>query len=177
MNIPCLGDVTKDEQLGWYCSPPIHLPLLKQLDCRIIVEGYDDDDGKAEFHSAIANLLACDFAVLKEAEQHVYRYYKDVNSHRDPSDDEFLSIASPSEVWRHVQFGREPMVTRRAYGDKAVYVSIECECDWEPEHGLQIVLRGGVHVVKVGPYDGHLTNSDACADRRLEDVVYKSISA
>jgi hypothetical protein len=65
------------------------------------------------------------------------------------------------------------MVSRRAYGDKGVYVSIECNCDWEPEHGLQIVLKNGSEVTKVGPYDGHLTNSDAYADSTLEGVVYK----
>jgi hypothetical protein len=39
-----------------------------------------------------------------------------------------------------------------------------CGCDWEEEHGLQIVLRNGVRVNKVDGYDGHLTNSDAFAD-------------
>jgi len=91
----------------------------------------------------------------------------------DPSDEALVSIESPSEVWRHVQFGSEPFVTRRAYGDQGIYVSIECGCDWEPEHGLQIVLKNGERVVKVGAYDGHLTNSDAYADDSLEDVVYR----
>jgi len=35
----------------------------------------------------------------------------------------------------------------------------------EDEHGLQVVLRDGARVTKVGPYDGHLTN-DA-------DVLYE----
>lgn len=177
MDIPGLGEVTKDEQFGWHYSKPLRLPLLNNDECRVVVEGYDEDDRKEEFHAAIAKLLASDFAALKSAEQHVYRYYEDMNSNWDPSDEEFLSIKSASEVWRHVKLGREPMVTRRAYGDKAVYVSIECECDWEPEHGLQIVLNGRGQVVKVGPYDGHLTNSDAYADKRLEDVVYRSVSS
>jgi hypothetical protein len=41
------------------------------------------------------------------------------------------------------------------------------------EHGLQIVLRNGLEVNKLGMYDGHLTNSDAFADPALEDTIYR----
>jgi Domain of unknown function (DUF6985) len=97
----------------------------------------------------------------------------DVNSNWDPEDDEYISIASPSDVWTHVQLGKEPIVSRRASGDKAIYVSIECNCEWEPEHGLQLVFRNGNQLVKVGPYDGHLTHADAYADPSLENVIYR----
>jgi hypothetical protein len=64
------------------------------------------------------------------------------------------------------------MVTRREHGDEGVYVSLNCECDWEEEHGLQIVFKNGLKINKVGPYDGHLTNSDAYGDESLEETVY-----
>ena len=50
--------------------------------------------------------------------------------------------------------------------------SVECGCDWEGEHGLQIVFKDGLVVNKVGAFDGHVTNSDAYGDPGLEDVVY-----
>ncbi len=111
--------------------------------------------------------------MLKEAEPYVFRYYQNCNSNWEPDDEEFVAIESPSDVWCHVQLGSEPMVSRRAYGDKGIYVSLECNCDWEPEHGLQIVFKNGLRVNKVGPYDGHLTNSDAYANGDLEDVIYQ----
>ncbi|HEY7328274.1 MAG TPA: hypothetical protein VH592_11565 [Gemmataceae bacterium] len=64
------------------------------------------------------------------------------------------------------------MVSRRAYGDKGIYISVECGCEWEQEHGLQLVLRNGLKVNKLGGYDGHLTNSDAFDDESLEHVIY-----
>ena len=81
----------------------------------------------------------------------------------------------PRVVWQHVRFGSEPMVSRRQYGDKGIYISVECGCDWEEEHGLQLVLKNGLKVNKLGEYDGHLTNSDAFDDGSLEHVIYREL--
>ncbi|RDH43718.1 hypothetical protein B9G39_09845 [Zooshikella ganghwensis] len=59
------------------------------------------------------------------------------------------------------------------YGDKAIYISLSCECDWEEEHGLLLVFKEGRYINKLGGYDGHLTNSDAYGDKNLEKVVYR----
>jgi hypothetical protein len=63
-------------------------------------------------------------------------------------------------------------VRRRPYADKGIYISVECGCEWEQEHGLQIVLKSGLKVNKLGGYDGHFTNSDAFDDEGLEHVIY-----
>jgi len=34
------------------------------------------------------------------------------------------------------------------------------------------VFKNGLKVNKIGPYDGHLTNSDANARNDLEDAIY-----
>lgn len=175
MNIPGLGDVQKDERFGGYHSRPVPLKMLVGRECRIVLEGYDDDDAKDNYHSTIAAFMAASPAVLQDAEKFVFQYYQDVNKFWKPSDSEFLTIESAKDVWRHVQIGGEAVISRRGYGDQGIYVSIECECDWEPEHGLQLVLKDGVKICKVGPFDGHVTNSDAYADPSLENVIYCSI--
>ncbi len=172
MDIPGLGAVKKDPQLHWYRSKPILVPVLGRKKRRIVVAGYDDDPKPGEFHVAIANFLSITPVVLKEAEPYVFQYYEATKANWGPDDREFVRIASASLVFRHVRLGNEPMVTRRAYGDKGIYVSLECGCDWEEEHGLQIVFKNGLKVNKVGPYDGHLTNSDAYASKKLENVIY-----
>ena len=102
------------------------------------------------------------------------RYYKDVNSNFDPSDEWYLEIPSSDDVWKHIKFGDWLAVKRRPFGDQLIYIEFECDCDWEAEHGLQIVLKQGLFINKIGPYDGHLTNSDAYAKKELENVVYRS---
>jgi len=173
MEIPGLGTVVKDTQFGEYCSAQMPVLVLGGKMCRLVIPSdYDHDPHKADYHRAIANFLQIQPHILKDAELHVFRYYQNCNSYWEPGDDDFLTIPSPGEVWKHVQFGSEPAFIRRARGDRGIYVSLECNCDWEPEHGLQIVFKDGLCVTKVGPFDGHLTNSDAYANDALEDVIY-----
>jgi hypothetical protein len=146
------------------------------IDCRFVVDGYDDDPAQEDFHAAIRTFLALDRSVLEAAASSIYAYYRDVmDDVLAAGDDEgYVEIDGPHHVFDHVRFGDEPTVSRDPYGDQRVYVSIECERAWEPEHGLQIVFRDGATVTKVGPYDGHLTNSAAYDDDGLNGVVYRT---
>lgn len=174
MQIPLIGRVTRDERFGLLYSAPLPLSTLGNIKISIVLEGYEGDENKDDFHSAISAFLSIEPDILKAAEPHIFSYYRDMNDYWTPSDNEHISIKTPGEVWNHIEFGEEAFVSRRLSGDHSIYVSIECSCDWEPEHGLQIVFKEGKSISKVGPYDGHLTNADAYADQRLEAVVYCS---
>jgi hypothetical protein len=138
----------------------------------MLVDGYDEDLVKDEFHAVINTFLALDESALRAAAPWVFDYYQHVVAGLNIDDDWYVWISGPHEVWNHVRVGHEVMVRRNPSGDRRVYVSVECECDWEPEHGLQVVFREGRTVNKVGPYDGHLTNAAAYAREDLVDVVY-----
>jgi hypothetical protein len=176
MEIPGLGLMTEDEDLGWFVSEPIAIPPLGGNDRRVVVRGYEGDASPTDFHAAIKNLLSADESVLRHAAPYVYEYYTDMRAAWEEEGESTVSIASPDHVWEYVTLGRNVTVTRRHGGDKAVYISIECNCAWEPEHGLQLVFDHAMHVVKVGSYNGHLTNSDAYANKKYEGVVYLSRS-
>jgi hypothetical protein len=171
MEIPGLGTCTKDKEFGWYYSEPLPIAVLGGISCRIAIEAYDEDDKQEDFHAAIRNFLSLDESVLKATEPYLFRYYQSIIRLLDPEDYEYLEIQSAPDVWKHVQLGNEPTFKRRPYGDKRIYVSLECECGWEPAHGLQIVFKEGLKVNKIGGYDGHVTNSDAYDDDSLEDVI------
>lgn len=174
VQIPGLGTFTEDADLGWYRSAPIPVAVLGGADCQIILDGYDDDPAKEDFHTAIRTFLALDESALKAAAPHIFAYYRDVMDDiaPHPDDEGHVAIAGPENVLDHVRLGTEPTVSRDSYGDEHVYVSVECKCAWEEEHGLQIVFRDGATVTKVGPYDGHLTNAAAYGDDGLDGVVY-----
>jgi hypothetical protein len=172
MDIPGLGAVEKDEDTGWYFSDPVVVAVLGGEECEIVLEGYDEDERKEDFHAVIANFLTASPDVLREADEALFRYYKDYEEYWLEEGNE--PIATAEELWQRVWFGSEPMVSRDDRGDNAIYVSVECGCDWEVEHGLQIVFKNGLQITKLGPYDGHLTNASAYADDGLEGVIYRS---
>jgi hypothetical protein len=173
IEFPGLGELARDEDFDdWHRSGPVPLRLLEGKPCRFVVKRYEGDANKEEFHAAVANFLSIDSSVLGAASEHLLRYYEDCIQYWEPDDDGYVAISSAADVWRHVRLGDEPHVTRRHYEEKGVYIVLECGCDWEIEHGLQIVFKNGLYINKVGQYDGHLTNADAFAEPRFENVVY-----
>lgn len=176
MHIPGLGPVTRDEELGWLHSPPHRSKLLPGGEVRFVLAGYEDEPNPEDFHAAIQAFLMLGPEALAAAAPHVFAYYQDMNANWAPSSAEYVRIASPGEVWDRVQFGDEAYVCRRKRGDRGVYVALTCGCDWEPEHGLQLVFRDGRTLSRVGSADGHLTNADAYGDASLEQVIYRPIA-
>jgi hypothetical protein len=78
--------------------------------CRFVLEGYDEDEHKEEFHAAIANFLSGAPAVLRAVDEPLFRYYKDFEEWWK---EEGNPPIKPDELWKHVRLGSEPMVTRR----------------------------------------------------------------
>jgi len=173
IEIPLLGKLEKDQFDGWLRSKPTTIKALGGEQFEFVLEDYDADEAKEAFHEAIENFLAIDESVLKNAQDDLYQYYRDTCAQLAPDDDCYVEIASPDDIWKHIEFGHTLMVSRRPYGDRLVYISLECACDWAYEHGLQIVFKQGLYINKVGPFDGHLTQSDAYANDKLEHVVYR----
>jgi hypothetical protein len=177
LNVPPVGPVAPHPDVSeWFISEPHQLKCLLGHAVQFVFDDYIDDARKADYCRALQNLLDLDSSALTAAEPHVTQY---CNEMLDLYDDEVrpsISIKQSSDVWKYVQFGSQLHVSRRADGDDedGIYFSLECDCDWELEHGLVLVLRDGLAFTKVGPYDGHLTNSDAYANPKLKNVIFKS---
>jgi hypothetical protein len=138
--------------------------ILLDADCA-------QDAQRDDIDAAIKNFVALEPSVLTDVEAHVFRYYLDCKDYFEPGEPGYLEIGVAADVWKHIGFGPDATVGREG---NAVYISLGCNCDWEPEHGLQIVFKEGRRVNKVGPFDGHFTNSHAYDDPSLEDVIYRA---
>jgi hypothetical protein len=78
----------------------------------------------------------------------------------DEAGDPLRLINKQDEIWKFI-YPTEIFVIRRHRGDNDIYVQIDCECDWEQEHGLQLVYRQGKQLTRISEQDGHLTEADA----------------
>jgi hypothetical protein len=173
MNIPGLGEMSPFElhQRTEWRSAPMPLRLLRGALGRIAVVDYEKDVAKADFHRAIANLLGSGPELLEAVEGDIFAYYQDCNANWQPDETPYVALSSPNEVWSHVELGNQLIASRRPKNG-VIYFSLESNCDWEPESGLEIVFENGLRVNKIGPHDGALTHSDAADDERLESIVY-----
>lgn len=173
--VPKLGELKEDDDFdNWLRSDPVSVSVLGGSEFVFILEDYVSDTEQEQFHQAIENFLSLGELALKKAESEIFQYYKDVNNESEPGDGWYVEIEKPQDVWNHIRFRGRVHVKRRNFRDKLIYIDIECDCDWEQEHGLQIVFKQGLFVNKVGAYDGHLTNSDSYAKDELENVIYQS---
>jgi len=153
MEIPGLGPV-EEEEYGGYRSEPIPVSLFEN-EVEFTVDGYDDDPRPEDFHAAIEAFLALDRSALDAASGLAFEYYKVYSELID--EDAVPVIAGPEEVWDHVTFGVEGVVRRDQHGDNEVCVLLMSGCDWEPEHGLQMVFRRGSVLSRVSECDGHMS--------------------
>lgn len=157
-----LGELKPDEDIqAWLRSGPVRVEALGGRAFRFVFEASTLAAESADLAGALENLLRPGLDLLAQAQPQVFDYYRDT-LRRYPHELPATSIARPADVWRHVTFG-ETIQVRRAEG--GVYLSIECSCEWEPEHGLQLVFRDGDAVAKVGRYDGRLTPAEGPAGR------------
>ena len=170
MDLPGLGPLTDDDELPtWARSGPVDVPMLGRA-CTFRLVDYDDSE-REPFAAAVASLLAATPDVLTAATADVFRYYQDLAA-QVPA----LRLTEPAAVWAHVRPGGIVRIRRRRYGERGVYASIDFDCDWDREHGLELVLCDGQRITKLGPRDGHVSNADAYGEPRFEDVVYVSLA-
>lgn len=159
MNIPVLSPLRPDAQFpDWLVSGPVNVPYFDGQALEFTLEGLTDAD-EAEAQNAVNAFLALDATARLAASPFVFQNYRRM---ADLMGEEEMDcrVSVPEEVWAHVQ-PTGIVVSRRHRRDHAVYVQIAANCDWEPEHGLQIVYRRGQELSRVSDYDGHLTHADA----------------
>lgn len=137
----------------------IKLPLFDDASVALLNE-------RAALPSALSDALHR-FIGLTPADRsaitpHVYAYYRDLHTHADSAwIDAVMAVPTqPDDIWKHVRPLSITLTSRLAQfetidkDDPVPYVLLEANCDWEDEHGLQLVWREGHALVKVSECDG-----------------------
>jgi hypothetical protein len=141
--------------------------------------GLMDEPDTPEAAAALNQFLQLTMAHRLAASRHVYAYYLDF--HHAVGGEDWLDAQmgipeSPEAIWDHVQPKAIFFEVDRNAQTIAPYVVVECDCDWDEEHGLMLCFLGGEKLTKCGGYDGHVTNRNAYADDSLIGVVYAAIN-
>jgi hypothetical protein len=163
---PPFGVLHWDEELGWWRSEPFPLPIFEGKAARVRIDPDQPDDASAPFAEDVIEagraFLSLQPNALDEVSDHAWAYYDLMRR----SWEDCPIIPAGSRIWGHVTpVGMS--IERRE--DGCAFVSVECDCDWEPEHGLQLVAQNGVRWVRVSDFSGHLTDGAAYACDALDE--------
>ena len=141
-----IGQLNQNEKFAdWWKSKPFEIPYFDNLPLSIIFMDFEPEH---------------DTTFLIEADQALTNFFKLNSTHRnsisglahkncmdfleavgfDEADESLREIQDKNDIWKFIH-PSEIYVSRRPYKDHDIYVQVACECDWEQEHGLQLVFR------------------------------------
>jgi hypothetical protein len=169
MTIPELGTLRPDESIPeWLVSDAIQIPYFDGSPLAFTLDGFEEQD-EAALQCSVRAFLALTSADRVAASEYLFQHYK---RYAAIMDDEDLGCwpEKAQDIWQHVKPSAITLA-RRGSRDDHVYVRIEAECAWDPEHGVQIIYRSGHQLSRVSEQDGHLTHSDAFNWPDDKDVI------
>ena len=171
-----IGTLTEDDSLpDWWIGEEVEIPFFDNEKIGISFTDYDrenDENFLTEADDALQHFLALTAADKAAVTHLVYQNCLDFLelAEADEVDDDLRAITDENEIWKFVQ-PTEIYITRRLYEQEDLYVQVACACDWDQEHGLQLVFRQGKKLTRVSGQDGHLTEADAYGKPDSEDLL------
>lgn len=177
-----LGKLTQDASFDdWFATDrPLGMPFFDGLPLDVTLIEVPAGAETAFLTAADAALTAfrhltttdrrtASALVLAAHAEHVAGSYDD---DPEPLD---LDDANPDSIWRYVH-PTEIYISRRP-DDGEMYVHVDCNCDWDEEHGLQLVFRRGRMLTRVSAIDGYLTEADAHGHPDADDALLRAYAA
>ena len=171
-----IGQLQQDPQFPeWWKSAPVDIPFFDNKKLTITYVGFEPDQDRsfiADADQAIANFLQLTATNRKAITSLAYKNCTDFLEavEYDEEDAPFTQLNDPHEIWNFI-YPNEVFVSRRNRRDQDMYVQIDCECEWEQEHGLQLVFRQGKKLTRISSIDGHVTEADAYDKPDEEDEL------
>lgn len=171
-----IGQLRQEDSFpDWWKSSEIEIPFFDNEKLTITFMDFEPEHDKTfvdEADQALTNFLKLTSTDRNSISDLAYKNCKDFLDavSFDEEDESLRQINKPDEIWKFIR-PTEIYVTRRHRRDNDIYIQIACECDWEQEHGLQLVFRQGKQLTRISDQDGHLTEADAYDKLDEEDEL------
>jgi hypothetical protein len=147
---------------GWWTNDAVAVAYFDRSLPVTLMECNPQDPSQEGFVAKASHAIS-QFLLLNEsdrlsASQQVNAYCQDFIEAVGVEDwnEEMAAITNPDDVWKFVD-PREVLISYSESRD-AMFIVLSCECDWEEEHGLQLIYREGNELVRVSDQDGHYTD-------------------
>ena len=171
-----IGVLHQDERFDdWWVGPSVQVPLLDQHSLPITFTellAEETADFLIDADVALANFFTIGMDQREAIAPYIWQNCKEFLDAigYDEDDQALWDIKEAQEIWTFVDF-RNIYVKRRHHRDQDIYIRLDGECEWEREHGLQLVFRQGKKLTRVSQIDGHLTEADAYGKVDAQDEL------
>jgi hypothetical protein len=153
ITIPLLGQLKYDPVCPeLLVSEAVAIPYFDNQQVPFLIDP-DTNPDHADVRAAISCFLNITFHDRIANTERVFGNYQRLKSFYPDIECE---IEKSDSVWNHVRPNEIFVVS-----DSDVLVMVYCTCDWEIEHGLQLVFRNGSTLSRVSGIDGNPHGSDS----------------
>ena len=177
-----IGELVQDPEFeDWWESQEVSLPFFDNNPYKVTFMGFipeEDPDFVMEADRALTSFLQKSEQDRLGLSQLVYQHCMDFLNEigYDEADKPLWDIKDATAIWKFV-YPHDLYVSRRNRRDKDIYLNLACNCQWEQEHGLQLVFRQGKQLTRISDQDGHLTEADAYDIPDAEDTLLSKFIA
>ena len=160
-----IGELTQDKNFEqWWKSELIEIPLLnnKKVEIAFIdfIPEIDTDFIKEADEALKVFLEKSEYEktlLTPLLFKHCMKYRNASGS--DQVDQNLWKIKDENKILDFIS-GEHIIVTRSHGKNEMIYVNLNCECEWDKEHGLQILYRKGQKLTRISEQDGDISEVD-----------------
>jgi hypothetical protein len=140
----------------WLISEPVAVSFFSGKELQFTLNGDLKNDGNflSDANQTIKNFLTKTENDRLNASNLVYKYYRAIQDYYDSElfGAEPLKLNNEREIWNYV-YPYEIYISRNSEADDNLYLQVQCDCEWEEEHGLQLVFKNGLELTRVSAID------------------------
>ncbi|SHG40591.1 hypothetical protein SAMN04488109_0095 [Chryseolinea serpens] len=136
----------------FYTSEPFEIPYFDNIKMKIGFVEAKHGPYLEQADKTLRAFLSLNAVNRIQDSERVYKYYHETLKHGYTKP---LTVKTSSEIWNHVSPG-EIIIDWNEHGE--FYLCVSCGCDWEEEHGLQLVFKDGETLTRASGHDGHYTD-------------------
>ena len=146
-----VGQLTQDDHFEeWWNSDLISIPYFQNTKLKVVFTEAED-----EIYFKLAEIAIMNFIQLttSDRQNHSSQIIENYKQNLVFDYTIKLEFKSDNEIWDFV-YPSVIILAQNEIGE--VFVLVECGCEWEEEHGLQLVFKNGQRLTRVSYNDGGL---------------------
>lgn len=148
MKSKILGEIESHElDPDLYFGQPIGVPYFDNKKINVAIAAANHEETLIESDKVLAKFMSLKATDRNNNSKTIIEYYESCVKFGICDK---IEMNKDNEIWEYVNPTEIIVDSEMDFG---FYVTVSCECKWEPEHGLQLEFRNGTELVRAGGHE------------------------